>query len=157
MTYRYLSVFTILLVLFPAGCSYRFVAPFQASDYALVSVGNSSGEAGLALLLEEELMKRGGFREHSANRLSVTVTGFTETVDSVSSNGLPVRQKLSINIAWKVEGTQSAQTVFGKETASQTYPYSTDLSTLDWSRGAAVRLLVETAGRFVIEGLGELP
>jgi hypothetical protein len=115
MTYRYLSLVLILLVLLPAGCSYRFVDPFPASEYALASVRNATGEAGLATLLEEEMLKHGGFKERSANRLSVTVTGFTETVESVSSDGIPVRQKLTMDVAWKVEGTQSAQTTFGKD------------------------------------------
>ena len=56
-----------------------------------------------------------------------------------------------------MEGTQSAQAVFGKETASQSYPYSTDLPTLDWNRSAAVRFLTETAARRLLEDLGEQP
>jgi hypothetical protein len=157
MTYRYLSLVLILLVLLPAGCSYRFVDPFPASEYALASVRNATGEAGLATLLEEEMLKYGGFKERSANRLSVTVTGFTETVESVSSDGIPVRQKLTMDVAWKVEGTQSAQTTFGKEVAVRSYPYSTDLSTLDWNRSAALRLLTEMAARNIFERLGEQP
>ncbi|MDF1524665.1 MAG: hypothetical protein RRA15_07730 [bacterium] len=157
MTYRYLIIFTIILVLFPAGCSYRFVDPFPAYEYALVSVRNFTAEAGLAVLLEEEMRKLGGFKEHSASRLSVTVTGFTESVDSISSSGFPVRQKLTIDVAWKVEGKQSAQAVFGSETASLIYPWSTNLSTLDWNRSAAVRLLTETAASRILADLGEQP
>ncbi|MCJ7499383.1 hypothetical protein MUP29_03940 [bacterium] len=157
MTYRYLIIFTIFLVLFPAGCSYRFVDPFPVYEYALVSVRNSTAETGLAVLLEEEMRKIGGFNDRSANRLSVTVTGFTETVESVSSDGFPVRQKLTINVAWKVEGKQPAQAVFGSDTTSRTYPYSTNLPTLDWYRSAAVRLLTETAASRILAGLGEQP
>ena len=157
MIYRYLSFLIFFLILLPAGCSYRFVDPFPASDYALVSVRNSTGESGLAVLLEEEMRRSGGFKERSANRLSVTVTGFNETVESVSSDGFPVRQRLTIKVAWKVEGPQSAQAIFGKETASRTYPYSTDLPTLDWTRSAAVRLLTELAASRILEDLGEQP
>ena len=157
MIYRYLSILIFFLILLPAGCSYRFVDPFPASDYALVSVRNSTGESGLGVILEEEMRRSGGFKERSANRLSVTVTGFNETVESVSSDGSPVRQKLAINVAWKVEGPKSAQAVFGKETASRTYPYSTNLPTLDWNRSAAVRLLTELAASRILEGLGEQP
>jgi len=157
MTYRYLGILAIFLVLFPTGCSYRFVDPVPAYEYALISVRNSTGESGLAVLLEEEMRRSGGFKERSANRLSVTVTGFTETVESVSSDGFPVRQKLTINVEWKVEGPQSAQAVFGKETASLTYPYSTNLPTLDWNRSAAVRLLTELTASRILEGLGEQP
>jgi hypothetical protein len=157
MTNRYLSIFTIFLFLFPTGSSYRFVDPFPASDYALVSVRNATVETGLATILEEEIRRKGGFKERSSNRVSVTVTDFTETVESVSSGGVPVRQKLAMTISWKVEGTQSAQAAFGKKIVVQSYPYSTDLSTLDWNRNAAVRLLSETAARSLLEQLGEKP
>jgi len=157
MTHRYLSLFLILLVLVPAGCSYRFVDPFPASDYALVSVRNATEEAGLASMLEEEMRRSGGFKERSANRLSVTITDFTESVESVSSDGIPVRQKLTMDIAWKVEGTQTAQATFGKEVVVREYAYSTDLTTLDWNRSAAVRLLTELAARSVFERLGGQP
>ncbi len=157
MIYRYLGIFTICLLLFPTGCSYRFVDPFPASDYALVLVRNATEEAGLATLLEEEMRKQGGFKERSANRLSVTITGFTESVESVNSDGIPVRQKLTMDVAWKVEGTQSAQTTFGKDVVVRSYPYSPVLTTLDFSRSAAVRLLTEMAARNIFERLGEQP
>jgi hypothetical protein len=157
MTYRYLIIFTIFLVLFPAGCSYRFVDPFPVYEYALISVRNSTAEAGLAVLLEEEMRKIGGFKDRSDNRLSVTVTGFTERVESVSSDGIPIRQKLTIIVAWKIEGEQPAQAVFGSDTASRTYPWSSDLPTLDWYRSAAVRLLTEAAASRILAGLGEQP
>ena len=157
MTSRYLCIFTICLILFPTGCSYRFVDPFPASDFALVLVRNATEEAGLASLLEEEMRRSGGFKERSANRLSVTITGFTESVESVNSDGIPVRQKLTMDIAWKVEGTQTAQATFGKEVVVQSYPWSNDLITLDWNRSAAVRLLTELAARSVFERLGGQP
>ena len=159
MNFRYISAFIILntLLLSAAGCGYRFVDPFPASDYTLVSVGNSTEEAGLANLLEEELRKRGGFKARSANRLSVTVTGFNETVESVGSDGIPVRQKLTMEVAWKVEGTQAAQATFGHEVVLRSYPYTTDLPSLDFNRISALRLLTETAARTVLERLGELP
>jgi hypothetical protein len=157
MTLRYLNILTILILLFPAGGGYRFVDPFPASDYTLVSVRNATEEAGLATLLEEEMRRNGGFQERSANRLSVTVTRFTERVESVSSEGTPVRQKLTMDVAWKVEGSQSAQAAFGQETIERSYPYSSDLLTLDWNRSAAVRLLMETAARRVLDNLGGQP
>ena len=157
MTSRYLGLFNICLILFSTGCSYRFVDPFPASDYALVSVRNATEEAGLASMLEEEMRRSGGFKERSANRLSVTITDFTESVESVSSDGIPVRQKLTMDIAWKVEGTLTAQATFGKEVVVREYAYSTDLTTLDWNRSAAVRLLTELAARSVFERLGGQP
>ncbi len=56
MANRYLSVLMTLLVLFAAGCSYRFVDPFPAGSYALVSVRNATTEAGLAPMLEEPII-----------------------------------------------------------------------------------------------------
>ena len=155
MKCRCLIILWLSMIFIQAGCSYRFVDPFPASDYALVSVGNSSPEAGLAVLLEEELRRNGGFQKHSANLLSVTVTDFSETVDSVSSSGTPVRQKLTMEVAWKVETASSSEAVFGKEKAVRSYPYSPDPTTLDWNRSAAVRLLTETAARRVLENIGD--
>jgi hypothetical protein len=154
MTSRYLGILAILLILFQTGCSYRFVDPFPASNYALVSVRNATSEPGLASLLEEEMRRNGDFRELSANRLSITVSAFLETVESVSSDGTPVRQKLTMYVAWKAEGTQS---VSGKEVAVRSYPYSTDPPTLDWNRSAAIRLLTEMAARSVLENFGGQP
>jgi len=154
MTNRYVFIVAILLVLFPAGCSYRFVDPFPASDYALASVRNSTPEAGLASMLEEQLRRNGAFRERSVNKLRVTVSGFSEIVESVSSDGIPVRQKLTMDVVWKAKGAQS---VSGKEVVVRSYPYSNVLSTLDWNRRAALHILTEMAARKVLENLGGQP
>jgi len=143
------------MVLFTVGCSYRFVDSTPASDYALVSVRNATSEPDLASLLEEEMRRNGGFSRRSESRLSITVSNFTERVGSVSSGGIPVRQNLTMEVAWKVEGTQLKQATFGKEVAAQSYPYSADLPTLDWNRNAAIRLLTEKAARSVLERLGK--
>jgi hypothetical protein len=154
MANRYLSFFMTLPVLLAAGCSYRFVDPYPAGDYVLVSVRNATSEAGLAPLLEEEMRRNADFRESSANRLSVMISGFTETVESVSSDGIPVRQKLTMDVTWKAEGRQSSS---GKEVVVRSYPYSKDPPTLDWNRSAAVRILTEMAARSVLENLGGQP
>lgn len=159
MALRYISAVIILsiLLLSAAGCGYRFVDPFPASDYALVSVRNATEESDLAHLIEEELRRSGGFKERSTNRLSVTVTDFAETVESVDSDGIPVRQKLTMEVAWKVEGTQATQATFGQETIVRSYPFSTDPPTLDFNRSSALRLLSEMAARTVLERLGGPP
>jgi len=157
MTNRYPGIFLVLLVLLQAGCAYRFVDLSRPSGYDLVSVRNTTAEAGLARMLEEEMRRNGGFRESSAERLSVTVSGFNESVESVSSSGSPVRQKLTMEVAWKVEGSKSAKVTFGKKVVTRSYPYSKDTSTLDWNRSAAVRLLTGLAARSVLEGLGRQP
>lgn len=157
MIYRFLCLLTALFILSPSGCGYRFVDPLPGAGFALVSVGNSTQEPGLSQLLEEELRREGGFTERSSNRLSVVVTGFSETVDSVSSEGGIMRQKLTIELAWKVDGPQSSSASSGTETVSRSYPYSADPPTLDWNRGAAVKLLAKLAARQLLERLGELP
>lgn len=157
MIFRCLPIFLVLAFLLPAGCGYRFVDPLPGDDYALASVRNASSEAGLATLLESELRKNGRFRKRSAYVLSVTVTDFKETVESVSSSGTPVRQKLEMGVAWKVEGASSSDTTFGKENVVRTYPYSADPVTLDWNRNAAVHLLTNMASRRILENLGAKP
>lgn len=152
---RCLIIFAAIACLFPPGCGYRFVDPFPASDYALVSVRNASSESGLASILEGELRRNGGFQKRSVYRLSVTVTDFTETVESVSSSGSPVRQKLTMEVAWKVEGPSPSEATLGKDVSARSYPYSADPSTLDWNRSAAVRLLADMAARRILENLGD--
>jgi len=151
--YRFFTILSVLLVLLPVGCSYKFVDPSPATGYTLVSVRNSTPESGLAPLLEDAMRRFGGFKESSAHRLSVAITDFSETVDSVSSSGVPVRQKLTMEVDWKVEGDPSNRVTFGKKRTVRTYPYSADLVTLDWNRSAAVRLLTETAARSILEDL----
>ena len=157
MSSRNLNILAILCFLFTAGCGYRFVDAYAATDYALVAVKNATEEAGLALLLEGELRKRGGFRENSGNRLSIVVTGFDETVESVSSSGTPVRQLLTMDIVWKVEGQTPDDVTSGRRTVSRSYPYSADPVTLDWNRSTAVRLLTEMTARSVLEDLRGQP
>lgn len=154
--YCFLTIL-IFAVLVPFGCGYRLVDPFPASDYALISVRNVTSEPGLAPLLEEEMRGSAGFKESSAKRLSVAITGFRDTVDSVGSTGSPLRQELTMEVSWKVEGPTSSQAIFGKEVVVRTYPYSTDLTTLDWNRDAAVRLLIKMAASEILDSLGEQP
>ena len=157
MSIRCFVVFATFLLFLPAGCGYRFVDPLPASEYALVSVMNATAEAGLASQFEEAMRRSGGFREGSVNELSVAITSFHESVESVGSAGSPVRQELAMEVAWKVRGPGSAQTASGKETVVRSYPYSTDPSMLDWNRSAAVRLLIQTATQKVLERLGGQP
>ncbi len=43
----------------------------------------------------------------------------------------------------------------GTEVVDRSYPYSADLSTLDWNRSAAIRLLSEMAARSILDNFGE--
>jgi len=157
MISRCLAVLSAFFIFIPAGCGYRFVDPLPASEYALVSVMNATAEAGLASQFEEAMRRSGGFKEGSANELSVTITRFNEGVESVGSSGSPVRQELTMEVAWKAEGPRPGRVTSGKETVVQSYPYSTDPATLDWNRSAAVRLLIQTATGKVLESLGGQP
>jgi len=157
MTTRLPVAALIIALLFPGGCSYRFVNPFPASEYTLETVRNSTSEPGLAGLVEAELKRNGGFKDSGIFSLSVSITRFEETVESVGSSGSPVRQRLLMEVAWKVEGARQEQTTFGNEIVERTYPYSGDLATLDWNRNAAIRLLAEMAARNLLEGLGVRP
>jgi hypothetical protein len=157
MTARLPIIFLIFALFAAGGCSYRFIDPFPASEYVLESVRNATSEAGLAGLLETELRRHGGFRKSGAYRLNVAIIRFEETVESVGSSGSPVRQKLLMEVAWKVDGSMLGQPALGSKVVDRTYPYSADLTTLDWNRGAALRLLAETAARSILEGLGVRP
>ncbi len=143
-------------ILVLSACTYRFADPFPARNYDLVSVANSTAEPGLSGILEEELRLKGGFTPGAQSRLYLTVTRFTEQVETVSSSG-PVRQKLSMKVAWKVEGEHRSEAVFGEETAKEVYPYSRDPSSLDWNRKAAVKLLAKAVADLVIRRLEGAP
>ncbi len=153
--FRPLALFLAAVLL--SGCGYRFVDPFPASDYALVSVRNATPEPGLAPLLEQELLQRGGFRDRSENRLSVSITAFSERVESVGSDGRPLRQKVTLDVAWRIEGPQTAQGTFGKEKVERSYPWTDIPETLEWNRNAAIRLLAEGAARVIVQRLGGAP
>jgi hypothetical protein len=157
MNPRPAPIILVIILLFTAGCSYRFVDPFPASEFDLESVRNATSEPGLAGLLEDELRRNGGFKDSAIYRLNVAVTRFEESVDSVGSSGSPVRQKLVMEVAWKIEGARLAQAVLGNKVIDRTYPYSADLTTLDWNRNAALRLLAETAAREILEDIGARP
>ena len=146
---------SVLLAL--TACTYRFADPFPASNYDLVSVTNSTAEPGLGPVLEEELRLAGGFTPGSNARLYVTATRFTQQVETVSSTGTPVRQKLILEVAWKVEGSHRSEAVFGNETVRELYPYSDDPASLEWNRNAAVKLLARTAAELVIRRLEGTP
>jgi hypothetical protein len=62
-----------------------------------------------------------------------------------------------MEVAWKIEGARLAQAVLGNKVIDRTYPYSADLTTLDWNRNAALRLLAETAAREILEDIGARP
>jgi outer membrane lipopolysaccharide assembly protein LptE/RlpB len=157
MINRSLIIYLMMAVSLLAACSYRFVDPFPARDYELVEVRNSSAEPGVSTVLEEELRLAGGFSADAQSRLYVTVTRFGQETETVSSGGEPVRQKLTMVVAWKVEGSRRSEAVFGNETAVELYPWSPDPASMEWNRNAAKRLLARKAAELVILRLGNSP
>jgi outer membrane lipopolysaccharide assembly protein LptE/RlpB len=157
MKKQFLITCLISALLVTTACTYRFADPFPASKYDLVSVTNSTSEPGLSVVLEEKLRLAGGFSPGSDARLYVTATRFTQQVETVSSTGTPVRQKLTLDVAWEVEGSHRSEAVFGNETVRELYPYTADPASLEWNRNAAVRLLAQAAAELVIRRLEGAP
>lgn len=147
----------VFLALLLAACGYRFVDPSPGGDYALTEVRNITSEPGLDRILTEGLHDLGTFNPRAKNRLTVIVTRFTEIVGSVSSSGKTIRERLKLEVEWKVQGADDSEAIFGKAAVTRTYPYSEDPVTLDWNRSAAIRLLANAAAEKVLDGLGGLP
>jgi len=154
---RLIVITTVLIFVLTTSCGYRFVDPFPGKAYALGEVKNVTAEPGLDRVLAKGFRECGSFDPDSKNRLTVVVTRFEETVAAISSGGVPIRQRLKMEVSWKVQGEQQSQATFGKEMATKTYPYSSDPAALDWNRSAALRFLANTAAERVLERLEASP
>jgi hypothetical protein len=143
----------VCLVLVTTSCGYRFVDPSPGGDYALINVRNATPESGLERILAERLRDLGSFNPKAKNRLTVIVTRFEEAVGTVSSGGTPVRERLKMDVQWKVQGPDDSRATYGKEAVTNTYPYSDDPVTLDWNRSAAIRFLVNSAVERILDRL----
>jgi len=141
-------LFFIFLV---SSCGYRFVQPFPHSNCALEEVKNATPEPGIDRVLEKALREGGTFSPASSGRLFVVVTRFVEAVATVDSDGIPIRQKLSMEVSWRIQGEDPSRAVSGKETASGTYPFSREAVQLDWNRAGAIRLLAEEAAGRILD------
>ena len=146
-------VFLILI----AGCGFRFVDPFPGKDYTLSDVRNVTAEPELDRILTEGFHEVGSFDPDSPNQLSVIVIRFEESVAAVDSDGLTVRQRLRMEVSWRVQRAHDSQAIFGKETVTKTYPYSNDPVSLDWNRSAAIRFLANSAAQRVMDRLEDSP
>jgi len=140
-----------LLSLAVVSCGYRFVNTSPGEGYALAEVRNMTGEPGLDKMLEESFRGMGSFDSTAEKSLYVIVTGFGEAVAAVSSEGITVRERLKMDVEWKVRSPGGSQAIFGKETLSKTYPYSEDAASLEWNRSAAIRLLVNSAAERILD------
>ncbi len=154
---RFFAIAPLLFLLLTTACGYRFVDPFPGKGYVLGEVRNATSEPGLDRLLAEGLRESGSFDPGSKNRLTVVVTRFAETVAAISSAGAPIRQRLQMEVSWKVQGEQRPEATFGKETVDKTYPFSDDPAALDWNRSTALRFLANTAAERVLSHLEVSP
>jgi hypothetical protein len=147
---------TVFFTLTTVSCGYRFVDPSPGGDYVLASVGNRTQEPGLDRMLKEKLNDLGSFNSNGDKSLSIVITRFEEAVSTINSEGKTVRERLKMDLEWKIQGTKSSRAASGKGTVTKTYPYTEDSAALDWNRSAAVGLLVDSAAELIldrIEGL----
>jgi|GEM_PF-5645571 len=152
MTFRPLAaLFLYFPLLVSFSCGYRFVQPYPHCACTLEDVGNATSEPGLDRVLKQALREEGVFSSQSPDRLFIVVTRFEEAVDTVASGGITVRQRLRMEVSWKVQGEDPSRAVNGKETVAITYPYSGDAAQMDWNRAGAIRLMVRDAARKVME------
>lgn len=147
----------VCLALVVVSCGYRFVDPSSGPNYALAEVRNITAEPGLDRILSDGLNDLESFHPEALNRLTIIVTHFDETVAAVDSEGLTIRERLKLEIDWKVQGADGSQATFGKEIVTKTYPYSEDPATLNWNRSAAIRLLTNSAAERILDRLKVLP
>jgi hypothetical protein len=147
----------VFLALLAVSCGYRLVDPTPGDGYALIQVRNVTPEPGLDRTLTRELDDLGSFDPKARNRLSVVITRFEEAVGSVSAGGVTVRERLKLEVEWKVQGSDNSSSASGKETVTGTYPYSDDPVALDWNRSAAIRLLSNDAAQRILDQLERLP
>jgi hypothetical protein len=146
----------VFLALLTASCGYRFVDPAPGEGYVLIDVRNVTPEPGLHSILARDLSDLGSFDPEAEYGLRVVVTRFAETVDSVSSGGITVRQGLKLEVEWRVQGSDNSAVESGMETATGTYLYSDDPTVLDWNRSAAISALSRAAAQRILERLEDL-
>ena len=152
MTLRPLAaLFLSFPLLVSFSCGYRFVHPYPHCACTLETVENATSEPGLDRVLEQAFREEGAFSSHSSDKLFIVITGFEEVVDTVASGGVTVRQKLRMEVSWKVQGKDPSHAVSGKETVAMTYPFSGDAAQMDWNRAGAIRLMARDAARKVME------
>ncbi len=147
----------LFFVFLVSSCGYRFVNPLPYCSCAIEEVKNTTPEPGVDRVLEKALREGGTFYPASSDRLFVAVTRFEEAVASVDSEGIPIRQKLSMEVSWVIRGEDQSGGPSGRETASVTYPYARQAVQLDWNRTGAIRLLAEEAARKILEQVEASP
>ncbi len=154
---RCFRILPFLMIVLAIGCGYRFVAVTAGEKFSLTSLRNATSETGLASLVEEALLKTAGIgRGNDGLPLEIVLTDFSEVVESTSSTGEPVRQRLYLVFEWKAGGQSGHEKAIHRLRVERSYLWSPDPASLDWSRGAALQLLAEEAATAVSDGLERL-
>ncbi len=150
----FIAVVATLLSLW--GCGYRLVDPISFSDLLLGEIKNTTPEPQLQILMEESLRSIGIVEGKGKTRLFIAITGFKDRVDSISSTGTTIRQRISMDFFWRVGEEGSSESTFGEESVSLSYPYSSDLTILDWNRKAALKQLTGEAAGILRYNIGNI-
>ena len=152
------GVATVLIFALFAGCGYSPVRPYSGRGFSLGVLRNSTDEPLLYRTMEDSLAEVAGLRRTDAPRkVSIVITEFSERAQTVSSQGDPVREELTLGFLWRIVGEDGKLLRKGKERVARSYPWSTDINTLDWSRRAAIRLLSKDAARALSDRLEDQP
>ncbi len=138
-----------------AGCGYRFVGAYRGEGFSLDYVKNTTQQPRLVVVFEDALAEEAGLiRKEGRKKLAVVVDSFSDEAESVSAVGAPLRQKLTINIQWRVLSELGDISQNGKVSRSRTYPHYTDPVSLDWQRNAAIKKLARDIVRELFDQLG---
>ncbi len=154
---RKFCVLIITVIFLVAGCGYRFVGTYRGEGFSLDYVKYTTHQPRLDAVFEDALAEEAGLvRKEGRKKLAVVVDSFSEEAESVSAAGTPLRQKLTMNIQWRVLGELGDKSLNGKVSRSRTYPHFTDPVSLDWQRNAAIKMLARDIVRELFDQLGEL-
>ncbi|UCF29850.1 MAG: hypothetical protein JSV26_07060 [bacterium] len=145
---RRLRFLSLILAVLLTGCGYRFTAGYSAERFSLAKLQNATAEPRLADMFEEALLKAAGIRRRDGSpSLQVVLAEFSEVVQSVTSQGEPVRQEIYLTFEWRAESPSGGEDLSGRARVDRSYLWSPDPVTLDWNRRAALRLICEEAAR----------
>jgi outer membrane lipopolysaccharide assembly protein LptE/RlpB len=155
---RALPLAAILCLLLLSQCGYRAVRPYSGKDLSLNELRNVTEEPFLTEAMEEALAKVAGLRRDGGDRkVDLVITGFSERVQSVTSSGDPVRERISMTFEWRISGQSEDAGSPQRGDVSRTYLWSPDLNILDWNRRAAIRLLAEDGAGLLADQIEVVP
>ena len=152
------TIAVLVCLLATVQCGYRAVRPYSGKAFSLNELMNVTEEPFLTEAMEEALVKVAGLRRDGGDpEIDFVITGFNERVQSVTSSGDPVRERISMTFEWRIAGQTDGADPAGRGNVSRTYVWTQDLNVLDWNRRAAIRLLAEDAAGVLADGIEESP